>query len=197
MKTLAVLVLCVMFPCIAAAGAFHAQGSKAAQAPAAAQTTSPAQDSAAAMDPKKEAAIRNMFEVTGMIKIMQETISSMVAQMRPVMMTSLPQGEYREKLVDLFFEKFKTKLDLNRLLELAVPIYAKYYTTEEIAQLTEFYKTPIGKKSLAVTPKTMSEMQAAGGKMGEEIGRQTMMEVLAEHPDLAKALSDAAGEPKN
>jgi hypothetical protein len=196
MKTFAALVLCVMAPFTSGPRTLQAQEKKAAPPPAAAQSTSSAQDSVAAIDPKKEAAIRNMFEVTGMIKIMQETISNMVAQMRPVMMTSLPQGEYREKLVDLFFEKFQSKLDLKKLLELAVPIYAKYYTTEEIGQLTEFYKTPIGKKSLAVTPKTMSEMQAAGGKMGEEIGRQTMMEVLAEHPDLAKALSDAA-EPKN
>ena len=196
MKTFAALVLCLMAPFTSGARTLQAQEKKAAPPPVAAQSTSSAQDSVAAIDPKKEAAIRNMFEVTGMIKIMQETISNMVAQMRPVMMTSLPQGEYREKLVDLFFEKFQSKLDLKKLLELAVPIYAKYYTTEEIGQLTEFYKTPIGKKSLAVTAKTMSEMQAAGGKMGEEIGRQTMMEVLAEHPDLAKALSDAA-EPKN
>ena len=43
-----------------------------------------------------------------------------------------------------------------------------------------------------VLPKVMAELQAAGQKQGEELGRQSMMEVLAEHPEMEKALQAAA-----
>jgi hypothetical protein len=33
---------------------------------------------------------------------------------------------------------------------------------------------------------------ATGGKWGEELGRQSMIEVLAEHPELAKEMEDAS-----
>ncbi len=41
-------------------------------------------------------------------------------------------------------------------------------------------------------PQLVAEAQAAGSKWGESIGRQSMMEVLAEHPDLKKALEESA-----
>jgi hypothetical protein len=37
----------------------------------------------------------------------------------------------------------------------------------------------------------MAESQAAGTKWGEQIGRESMMEVLAEHPELQKAMAEA------
>ena len=45
---------------------------------------------------------------------------------------------------------------------------------------------------LATLPKVMEELQAAGQKQGEELGRQSMVEVLAEHPEMEKALQAAA-----
>jgi hypothetical protein len=41
----------------------------------------------------------------------------------------------------------------------------------------------------------MIESQAAGAKFGEEAGRQAMAELLAEHPELQKALEEAG--PRN
>lgn len=33
-----------------------------------------------------------------------------------------------------------------------IPIYDKYYTEDDIKQLTDFYQTPIGKKVISSTP---------------------------------------------
>ena len=38
-----------------------------------------------------------------------------------------------------------------------VPIYAKYFTTPEIKQLTVFYKSPVGAKSLTTMPQAIGE----------------------------------------
>lgn len=146
---------------------------------------------ASQIDPAKEADIRHLLEVTGASSLMAQSMDEMEKSIRPLISNSLPPGEYREKLVDLFFEKFHAKRDPDRLLALIIPIYDKYYTGAEIKSLIQFYDTPTGKKMAAVLPKILSESQVVGGKWGEQLGRDSMLEVLDEHPDLRKALEDA------
>ncbi len=128
--------------------------------------------------------------------MMEQVLAGMSTNIKPMLMTSMPPGEYREKLVDLFFQKFQSKLQVEQLLELAVPIYNKYFTKDEIEGLIRFYQTPLGQKTLSVLPQTLVEMQTSSMKLGEKLGRETMVEVLDEHPDLKKALEEAAASPK-
>ncbi len=62
--------------------------------------------------------------------------------------------------------------------------------------MTRFYQTPLGQKALSVLPQTVVEIQAESMKLGERLGREAMVEVLDEHPDLKKALEEAAASPK-
>jgi len=120
-------------------------------------------------------------------------LDGMEKNIRPMITNSLPPGDYRTKLVDLFFEKFQShsKAELPQLLDSAVPLYDKYFSHEDIKGLIEFYQTPLGQKALGVLPKLSIEMQGEGMKMGEKLGRQSMMEVLSEHPELQKSLEEA------
>ena len=145
------------------------------------------------IDPAKEADIRRLLELTGASKIVKETMESMTTSIRPVLANSLPPGEYREKLIDLFFAKFQAKADITQLLELAIPAYDRYFSHEEIKGLIKFYETPLGQKSLSAMPQLMNEMRDAGRKWGEKLGRDSMQEVLAEHPEMEAAL-EAAGK---
>lgn len=63
---------------------------------------------------------------------------------------------------------------------------------EEISQLIAFYATPLGQKTLTIIPKLTLEMREAGRKWGAKLGQDSMAEVLTEHPELAKALQEAA-----
>jgi hypothetical protein len=116
----------------------------------------------------------------------------MTESIKPLLANSLPPGEYREKLIDLFLTKFRTKADPQHLLELAIPVYDKHFSNEEIKSLLQFYRTPLGQKTIQVLPMVATEMQEEGKKWGEGLGRDSMQEVLAENPDLAKALEAAA-----
>ena len=198
MKIATVFFLCIA-PLAAAASTPRRPESKPAQAATA--VASPAQkDSgspAATIDPKKEAVIRKMFDVMGTGKIMQQVMATMMNNMRPMLVSSLPEGEYREKLVDLFFQKFQTEVNVQQLIDLTVPVYAKYFSTEEIEGLTRFYQTPLGQKSLSVLPQTTSEIQTEAAKWGEKAGSDSMLEVLEEHPEMKKALEEAAASSKN
>jgi hypothetical protein len=144
------------------------------------------------LDPVKAADIQRLMDVAGMKALMAETESGMETSIRPVLLRSLPPGDYRDKLLDLFFERFRSRLSLQQFLDMAAVAYDKYLSDEDIRGLIQFYQTPLGQKALTVLPKLTVELQTEGMQMGEKAGRESMTEVLAEHPDLAKAMQDAS-----
>jgi uncharacterized protein len=146
----------------------------------------------AKIDPAKEADIRLLLDITGTKALVKQLMDGMEKNLKPMMINSLPPGDYRDQLVDLFFEKFESKADPQQLLDMAVPGYDKYLSDEEIKGLIVFYQTPLGQKALEVLPKLSMELQTQGAKWGQELGRQSMLQVLSEHPDLAQAMSAAS-----
>jgi uncharacterized protein len=189
----------VAFTLLASAAAYaqaqpqRSVGSALSPQSQAAPGTSTASPAALGIAPAKEADIRRLLEVTGAKSLMTEIMSSMEKNLKPMLTSSLPPGDYRGKLVDLFFEKFMTRVNVEipKLLDAAVPVYDKYLSDDDIKGLIQFYQTPLGHKALGALPKITVEMQAQGQQVGEQIGRETMLQVLAEHPELAKALGDA------
>jgi hypothetical protein len=67
---------------------------------------------------------------------------------------------------------------VDEMIEEIVPLYARYYTVEEIGQIAAFYKTPVGAKSLRIMPQLMNEsMQTSQKVMMPRIGK--LMEQFA------------------
>jgi hypothetical protein len=160
--------------------------------PSSPKPADPVQASApSTVDSAKAADIRKLMSLVNTEELATGLLGAMTEQIRPMITNSLPPGEYREKLVDLFLEKFRGKADMKSLLDLLAPIYDKYLSDEEIKGLIVFYQTPLGKKTLEVMPKVMAESQGEGRKWGEQLARQAMQDVLAEHPDLARQLEEA------
>jgi hypothetical protein len=143
------------------------------------------------IDPAKVADIRQLMEIAGIKAIMTQMLGTMADTIRPLMTNALPAGEYREKLVDLFFVKFRSKADPQMLMDSLVPLYDKYLSADEVKGLIQFYQTPLGQKTVKVMPKLVAEAQEEGRKWGEGLGRDSMIEVLSEHPELQKAMEDA------
>jgi hypothetical protein len=171
---------------VTCAVSLHSQTGDRSNASAAA----PQAGDAAAVDPVKQADIQRLIELTNGNAMALQFMDFMEKALRPTLTNSLPPGDYRGKLLDLFFERLRSKVS-GDILNLAVPVYDKYYSDDELKSLIQFYETPLGKKTISVMPKIMSEMQASGQKLGERAGRQAMLEILAEHPDLAEAMSSA------
>lgn len=143
------------------------------------------------IDPAKEADIRQLLDLTKASAMVTQLMGGMEQGIKPLMTSALPAGEYREKLVDLFFVKFHSKIESSNFVDLVVPVYDKYYTREEIDGLIQFYKTPLGQKMVAIAPKLSADLQAEGRKWGQQMGSDSMSEVLLEHPELEKAMEDA------
>jgi hypothetical protein len=175
----------------------NSQQPAANKPPARGQAATPAGDDSSArqakIDPVKEADIRRLLELTGAKSMVSQVMTSMESSIKPLMMNSLPPGDYREKLVDLFFQEFlsRANIEMPRLLDAAIPVYDKYYSNEDIKGLIHFYETALGQKAISLMPKISTELQSQGTKLGETIGRDAMLKVLSDHPELKSALEDA------
>jgi hypothetical protein len=161
------------------------------QTPTASVEVEKARKKIAKISPEKLADIQKLLDLVGTRKLVEQTMNESTKQMRPALVSALPPGAYRDKLIDLFIAKFKEKFDSNELLELTIPAYDKHFSHEEINGLIAFYQTPLGQKSQSVLPQLMQELQQAGASMGEQLGRSSMAEVLTEHPELAKQMETA------
>lgn len=149
-------------------------------------------DTQSKIDPAKEADIRKLLDLTGAAGLVRQVMANMEHSIKPLMTGALPPGDYRDQLVQLFFEKFQSKMNTDSLLNLAVARYDENFSDDEIKQLISFYQTPLGEKVVTVLPKLTQEMQQDGMQMGQQLGRESMLEVLQEHPELARALQEAA-----
>ncbi len=149
------------------------------------------------VDPAEKADIEQLMELAGAKATFTHMVNTMTKDMEPLLLHALPPGEYRAQLVQLFFEKFRANADAQHYLDMAVPIYAEYLSDEDIKGLIQFYKTPLGQKWINVQPKVRAGLLPASHAWGRELGRETMLEVLQEHPDLAQELKAAAEQAKH
>lgn len=146
------------------------------------------------IDPAKEADIRRLLDLVGTAALVHQMVDRMEQSMKPVLSRSLPPGDYRDRLIALFFEKFNSKFSDQQVVDLAIARYDENFSDDEIKQMIAFDQTPIGQKVIKVLPKLTAELQDDGGKLGREVGQQSMIEVLQEHPELKQALQEAAAQ---
>ncbi len=69
----------------------------------------------------KRANILELLELTGTKSNISQAMNQMEDTIKPLMERALPPAEYREKLVQQFFEKFRSKFDAQQAIDLAVP----------------------------------------------------------------------------
>jgi hypothetical protein len=65
----------------------------------------------------------------------------------------------------------------NGLVARLVPVYAKYFTHDEIRKLLTFYESDIGKKTVAVMPMALQEGAQVGQAWANELGPEIKTEL--------------------
>jgi hypothetical protein len=58
------------------------------------------------------------------------------------------------------------------------PLYARNYSVDELKQLSAFYRTPLGQKMLALSPRLAAESMAVGQKIVAPRLNGLMLEVM-------------------
>jgi len=65
------------------------------------------------------------------------------------------------KAKTLFQTTMSRLLDYEEMVDLQAGLLAKYYTAAELKELIRFYGSPLGQKSLRITPEVMKDVMAA------------------------------------
>jgi hypothetical protein len=66
--------------------------------------------------------------------------------------------EHRETMVKTLRETLDEKMSWERMKPEYVRLYASLYTEDELRQLTAFYESPVGQKSIRIQPEVMARM---------------------------------------
>ena len=122
------------------------------------------------ISPEKRKEIEKMLRLTGVEKLVGQMETQMIEGMR----AQMPQ------VPELFWTKFQQKMNTRELIEKVIPVYDKYYTTEDIKAVNTFYESPSGQKLLATLPQLMQETMKIGQEWGEKIGKQAAEEAEQE-----------------
>lgn len=96
------------------------------------------------ISPTKLNLINLFLEVNGTRESIRKRIEEVTA--------SAPEAE-KTRVKDLFNEE--------EIIAKLIPVYNRYYTEEEIRGLVEFYNSPVGKKTLEVTPALVRDVVKA------------------------------------
>lgn len=143
--------------------------------PAFAQVSAP-------VDAATSAAVRKMLVVMDYRSVMKAAMTQMTKSMPEMMLASFKgvidnddrlDSAQRKKAMMFFEKRMPAALDrvnqvmadpamIDEMIEAMIPIWSRIYTLDEIEQLTAFYTSPVGRKTLSSMPQVMAEgMQAS------------------------------------
>jgi hypothetical protein len=106
---------------------------------------------------EKEQAIRKLMEMIGAADLGVQVSQQLLSQIRP----AFPQ------VPESLWAEFAGSLDPAELTALAIPIYDRHFTMEELQALIDFYTTPVGQQVVKKLPLVAQESNAIGQQWGE------------------------------
>jgi hypothetical protein len=167
MKQIVTNALAVALLCCSAAS----QKSSQPVSPNAGAATQPEQNA-------KRVEIRKLIELTGAANVSADALRQIIAPLR----AGFPQ------VPSEFWDSFVKEVRSDELIDLVVPIYDKYYTLEEIRDLTRFYQSPVGQKTIKVLPKLSAEAIDAGQEWGRIVADRAMRKLKDKGYDKTSSL---------
>ena len=157
----------------------------ATSTPAATDSSPSAADAASQpVDPAKAAEIRKMLESTGRIKVMQQISEQMIARAK----------KQNNGVSSEFWDRLEKEMNIQGFLDKMVPIYAKYYTLDDLKAINAFYETPAGQRYVAAYPQIMQECMPIAQDWAKMVLNRVKSE-LKEEKEKGSASAPAAAPP--
>jgi hypothetical protein len=129
----------------------------------------------AEVDAAKQAKVQELFDVMHMDRMMGQIMTAMGGMMQQMVRTTPGADKMNPQQKALLDDFMKQGMQLvadavswKSMEPEYLKIYASSFTTEEIEEITAFYRTPAGQSMLAKTPAiTQAGMKVAQGRMVE------------------------------
>jgi hypothetical protein len=140
----------------------------------------PGLSQAEALTPEKKATIDQLMEVTGASRMQTQFGDAYVKQAQAMFATANPNMPPRA--LAIVAQEARAVLDARLagkrgLFSAIYPIYHQHFTLAEIEAMLTFYRSPAGKKALAVMPQVMMESMQAGQRWTQSVGQAVQIRV--------------------
>ena len=165
---------------------------------AVAQTAPAPVAAAAAASPQANAAVKELLDAMDVRKMMAASFAEMekaLPQMMRAQMTAVinadPGADAEKKKAALakveqvlpvasqaINRMFKDPALIDEMMVEIAPLYARNYTFAELKELTAFYRTPLGRKMMALSPRLSAESMAIGQRIVAPRLNGMMQEVM-------------------
>ena len=127
------------------------------------------------------AAVRELFQVMDLATTTNQAVDVVLK----TQIESNPQLKQFEDVMRTFLTKY---LSWNNLESQMVQMYAETFTEPEVRELLAFYRTPLGKKTVAKMPELMQK--------GAALGQKAVQDHLPELQEaIAKKMQESGGKP--
>jgi hypothetical protein len=115
------------------------------------------------ISPEFRAAVVELMELTGSADIGTQFAQAMMTQINGAIRRARPDIPPRafEIVEEVVNSELRDALSSD-FLHALTPIYAKYFTEEDIRSLIDFYKTPLGRKTITTMPAVLADAMAVG-----------------------------------
>ena len=114
--------------------------------------------------------ILRMLKISGGSLLAEQMMDALIPQFQQL----IPD------IPNIFWVRFREKLNMDDLLYACVPVYDRHFTHDEIRQLIAFYESPIGRRFVEVSPLLNQETMAIGQRWGEQLGQDIVNELIRE-----------------
>jgi uncharacterized protein len=111
--------------------------------------------------------VKEFLDATGSAKAGIQMMNTMLSSFK----TQMPDVPAE------FWDQFAKEMNPDDLTELVIPIYMKYFSDEDILQLIQFYKSPIGIKMKDTLPMITQESYTAGTEWGKKMAEKVIAEL--------------------
>jgi uncharacterized protein len=144
------------------------------------------------VDPAKAAAIRHLMDLTNTSKLGDNVVSYFTGRVKSIMSQNLGQDRL-PAFMDTFTKEFSAKVSSDTINATVVPIYAHYFTTEDIDGLIKFYESPLGQRVVKLMPQVDRDTQNVSLELGNKAALATLQSMTTDYPELKQMLQPGPG----
>ena len=153
-------------------------------------------DQKSKIDAGKMADIRRLMQLTRADAIGQQVAGPLMQNLKPDMDKVPPEKRERvQKMSDTMIQKMLAYMKAEPISELAVPLYDKYFTADEIHAMIQFYESPTGRKLTEVQPKMADELIPLAIGHAQRILQRVLTEMQVDYPELRESQQPPAPKP--
>ena len=109
------------------------------------------------------------------------------------MSRSMQQPDQLQKFMDAFSQRFAAAAPSSAVTDAEIPVYAHFFSTEDIQGLIKFYESPLGQRVVKTLPQVAQQTQQAGVQLDQKAALDVLRSMSTDYPELKQMLPPEPG----